>query len=200
MNQGSFQELINGIAEANRAMWSQWVGGAKPLDNNDMSRQISRNYQSNLDSGQKVVNDILNIQVEWLRLMRNAMKSAKGAPGPMVDLVENSTQFAEGMVDARRQLWDGLFTNARRFDFSELQTPSVPGVSGDAASAFTLWGALTQKAWELQQQMLTQFMPPVAESKVPGVQAQAERKETASAGQRSQGEGAAKKTSTARSA
>lgn len=201
MSQGqSIQDFVNGMADANRAMWSQWFGGGKPLDMNEVGRQVSRNYQSNIDSSEKVVKDLLNIQVEWLRLLRNSMKTAKGTPKPVVDLVENTTQFAEGMVDARRQIWDGVFANARRLDFSNVEPLSVPGAVGDSASALTMWGALTQKAWELQQQMVTQFMPPMASQKSSEAVGQAGSKDAASAEQRSAGEGAVKKTLTARSA
>ena len=149
-------DMVSDLMEMAHRSWQQWLEfgqqwGAQPGQTPD---NLDKAWQDNLDSMEKLVQDALRVQGEWIKLCRHAGLGDENAPRPLSDMNETSCNLMENWLEARSALWERWFEQARRLD---LNRPDLP-LQGDEAREqfFDVWRNMVDTMMKSQQALMHQ--------------------------------------------
>ncbi|RFA28370.1 hypothetical protein CAI21_12395 [Alkalilimnicola ehrlichii] len=116
----STPNLMSSFAEAARTAWQPWIAASTESSDSNVLKQIDDSFQDNLKAGERLVNDLLQAQAEWLKQGRQLTQQGSGSIQPMNEWAETSFKLMDDMLEMRRQMWSRWFEQARSMDLGIL--------------------------------------------------------------------------------
>lgn len=148
-------EMVSNLMEMAQRSWQQWLEFGQHWSRQGQNvDNLDQAWQENLDAMEKLVQDALRVQGEWIRLCRQAGMGGEQAPRPLSDMNETSCNLMENWLEARTALWERWFEQARRLD---LNRPDLPLQSDDAREQFfDVWRNMVDTMMKSQQALMHQ--------------------------------------------
>lgn len=168
----SMQRDMDGMMDAGRNLWAQWMNGAKALGEQVASPRFGELYAEQLNQAESRVQSALGVQRQWLEQLRSR------APATQLPLAASMNGLwwdaLAANLELREQLWHTGFEFARSTE-QQLRTQSLPRL-GDQTGLLDAWRDMSRKASARYQEWL-QIVARQTEAKAPAAEQEAAEEE-----------------------
>jgi hypothetical protein len=148
--------LIEHWFETMRELSSQWGAAPSGQVQSLWVQPLEQAARATLDGAERLVQDGIRTQSEWLELLRNNLRSQPSGPEAVSQWGESVLAVFEQNLELRSRLWDQWFATARQVDFAALQT--WLSENGNRSEALATWNEMTRQAMEQHQRWMQSLM------------------------------------------
>lgn len=111
-----FEEMSKTWTETQQQMWTNWAEAAKNLSQS----QTNLSWETMLHTWQATMTQMLDAQVEGVRLWTNGMSRMPNAPQGTTEWAQTFQEMTERWTETQKQLWKNWFQLAEEFDPAKL--------------------------------------------------------------------------------
>lgn len=148
--------LIEHWFETMREFSSQWGAAPSGQIPSLWAQPIEQAARASLEGAERLVQDSVRTQSEWLELLRSNLRAQPATPEVVAQWGESLLSVFEQNLELRGRLWDQWFATARKLDFSALQ--NWLSEHGNRSEALSVWNDMTRQAMEQHQRWMQSLM------------------------------------------
>lgn len=144
--------LLAAFSELGQKAWQPWLMLGRPEQHGELLEEFAGAVRSNLDASERIVNDVLRSQSDWLEVYREAAGNG-GLMGPSGKaLAETGVAALEQLLETKALLWERWFDALRKAEIRSFDV--VPNDETPSAGLLAMWQNMSRQMLDAQAKWL----------------------------------------------